>query len=922
MRRFESTNSRLSPAARRRLRVGQLQLELLESRHLLAAITFVPEPPIATSDHAGARDVTMADLDGDHDLDLLAGSAFDGRVGWYENLDGQGTFGRLRLITERAPGVALVIAADLDDDDDLDVAFVSPADNRVAWHENLDGFGNFGPERVVTDLAIAGESIHAADLDGDDDLDLVSTSADPYDSDVSWYENVDGQGNFGPQQVITVEVQFPYAAVAADLDGDGDADVVSASYVDDRIAWYENLDGEGTFGPQRRLGDLYGAGEVAAADIDGDGDIDLVAGSFYEPGEIVWYQNLDAEGTFSDPVVVDRGLRRVETIQVIDLDGDDDLDLVTESIYDEVAIWYENLDGLGDFGAAQIIAGELGTVPSVYAGDLDGDGNVDVAFASLEFDEIGWTKQEAGGFGPITLVSRAGAVGVDSVVALDVDGDGDLDVASASVLDNTVAWYENLDREGAFGEMQIVDDLLEYAINLEAPDLNGDNRPDLLVVGQAGTLAWYENLGGPLGFGPRQTLANDLFGSEETQAADLDGDGDLDVIATVTDPSAPQVVWFENLDRAGNFGAARTIASLLDSPREVAVADLDGDDDLDLAVVSLYDSRVVWFENQDSKGNFAAEKLITATTETPIAISAGDIDLDGDPDLLVAPLFGDELYWLENVDAADSFAGPWSLGPVPLGPEAIDLADLDGDGDLDALVASVVDDTFAWYENLDHGQFAPFATIDKGPFGPSSIRAADLNGDGNLDVLTGAYDVSRVLWYRHVPVADGDFNQDGTITAEDIDLLCQQIRGAEPEPGFDLNDDGLVDMLDFERLVLSLIGTTPGDANLDGIFDSGDLVEVFALGQYEDEVSGNSGWADGDWNCDSEFDSEDLVAAFQQGGYVAAARPASIVSSPMSPSWLSDVAASLAGASLADASLADASLADASLADTERRVSR
>ena len=68
------------------------------------------------------------------------------------------------------------------------------------------------------------------------------------------------------------------------------------------------------------------------------------------------------------------------------------------------------------------------------------------------------------------------------------------------------------------------------------------------------------------------------------------------------------------------------------------------------------------------------------------------------------------------------------------------------------------------------------------------------------------------------------------------------------------------------------LGTSPGDANLDGVFNSADLVAVFIAGQYEDGRDGNSHWEEGDWNCDGEFDSRDLVAAFQAGGYTAAAR--------------------------------------------------
>ncbi len=121
-----------------------------------------------------------------------------------------------------------------------------------------------------------------------------------------------------------------------------------------------------------------------------------------------------------------------------------------------------------------------------------------------------------------------------------------------------------------------------------------------------------------------------------------------------------------------------------------------------------------------------------------------------------------------------------------------------------------------------------------------------------------------------VPVS-GDFNADGVIDAIDIDLLCDALQAELPPPEYDLNGDGVVNDADRDELIQGRLQTTYGDANLDGVFDSADLVAVFVLGEYEDASSGNSGWAAGDWNCDGDFDSGDLVLAFQSGGYVAAA---------------------------------------------------
>ena len=77
------------------------------------------------------------------------------------------------------------------------------------------------------------------------------------------------------------------------------------------------------------------------------------------------------------------------------------------------------------------------------------------------------------------------------------------------------------------------------------------------------------------------------------------------------------------------------------------------------------------------------------------------------------------------------------------------------------------------------------------------------------------------------------------------------------------------------------MGTSLGDVNLDGLFNSRDIVLVFQAGEYEDGVAGNSTWADGDWNCDGEFDSGDFVFALSAGGFTAAVSPAAVTSSPL-----------------------------------------
>merc|ERR1711916_349147 len=131
----------------------------------------------------------------------------------------------------------------------MDLASASRFDDKIAWYENVDGAVSFGPQQVVSTSADGATSVFAADIDGDGDMDLASASQN--DDKIAWYENTDGAGAFGPEQVVSTYADGAWSVFAADIDGDGDMDLASASINDDKIAWYENIDGAGTFGPEQ-----------------------------------------------------------------------------------------------------------------------------------------------------------------------------------------------------------------------------------------------------------------------------------------------------------------------------------------------------------------------------------------------------------------------------------------------------------------------------------------------------------------------------------------------------------------------------------------------------------------------------------------------------------------------------------------------
>ena len=299
-------------------------------------------------------------------------------------------FGPRQIISGNSGGARSAFAVDLDGDGDADVLSASWNDDKIAWYENQGG-GSFGPQQVITTKTNGPRDVFATDLDGDGDADVLSASY--YDSKIAWFENLGG-GAFGPQQVITKSAAYAVSTFAIDLDGDGDTDVLSASGGGtDRIAWYENQGG-GVFGTQQVITtSVDGAEDVYAIDLDGDGDADVLSASRWDH-KIAWYEN-QGGGVIGPQQVITTDARLAGAVSAIDLDGDGDADVLSTSRMDDTIAWYENLGG-GVFGTQRLITDETDEPMAIFAADLDGDGDEDVLAASLDDNKISWCENLMG----------------------------------------------------------------------------------------------------------------------------------------------------------------------------------------------------------------------------------------------------------------------------------------------------------------------------------------------------------------------------------------------------------------------------------------------------------------------------------------------------------------------------------------------
>ena len=291
--------------------------------------------------------VYAEDIDGDGDIDVVANSGSTDKISWFENTDGLGNFGLQNIISNTADGAFSVIAADIDNNGDMDVV-IAFSFSGIVWQKNINGIGNVWSEQLITNTTGTTRVVCAFDMDNDGDLDMLANGSLP--TSVYWVENMDGLGDYGTIHTISDTGSYKNSVIAIDIDGDGDKDVVTASPGDNEVAWYENLDGIGNFGTKNIItSSLDNALVVYVADLDNDGDGDVLSSTSIttSTGEIVWYENLDSLGNFGEKNIITTDVQAPTSVYAADLDNDGDMDVLSASQVDDKIAWYENLTILG-----------------------------------------------------------------------------------------------------------------------------------------------------------------------------------------------------------------------------------------------------------------------------------------------------------------------------------------------------------------------------------------------------------------------------------------------------------------------------------------------------------------------------------------------------------------------------------------------
>jgi hypothetical protein len=368
---------------------------------------------------------------------------------------------------------------------------------------------------------------------------------------------------------------------------------------------------------------------------------------------------------------------------------------------------------------------------SVFAVDLDGDGDQDLAVANISSSNVSVLKNNGDGTFAAAVHYPVG-VSPRSVFASDLDGDDDADLAVANLNSDNISVLKN-NGDGTFFAVAVNYPAGDGPVSVFAADLDGDYDADLAVANY-----WSKNVSvlKNNGNGVFAAAVNYAAGDYPTSVsvADLDGDNDADL--AVANEVGDNVSVLKN-NGNGTFAAAVNYAAG-DAPLSVFAADLDGDQYTDLAVANYSSSNTVSVLKNNGDGSFAAA-VNYAAGSFPAAVFADDLDGDGDQDLAAVNNGNNNVSVLRN-NGDGTFATPvnYAAGNSPF---SVFAADLDGDGDQDLAVANQPSDSVSVLKNC----LLPIVVSSLSNSGLGSLRSAIETANTHIGPDTIAFSVAGTI---------------------------------------------------------------------------------------------------------------------------------------------------------------------------------
>ncbi len=345
----------------------------------------------------------------------------------------------------------------------------------------------------------------------------------------------------------TVDSNFygPTGIFISDINNDNLKDVVCTAIDGSSIAWWQNNGGIPLVWTKHLISDTFvGAMSCYADDIDGDGNTDVL-GASWNGGQLLWWRNESSgDSIIWTKYFVKVSFTLAHEIRSCDLDGDGDTDILGVSAGLDRISWFENDGNWPISWTEHIVVDDFSGARSVYAKDIDGDGDMDLVGAALDDNEIAWWRNEGGS--PIQwskFILDSDFYSAHKVHIADINGDGLVDVLGTSYTGG-ISWWENNGDTTGWSKKFV--SYYNAAVISWAVDLENDNDLDIICSGQNSTGhigSWFSDGASPINWSYTR-VEGDLAETWPLFYGDLDNDGDIDLVCG--GKGANEIRWYEN----------------------------------------------------------------------------------------------------------------------------------------------------------------------------------------------------------------------------------------------------------------------------------------------------------------------------------------------------------------------------------------
>ena len=598
-------------------------------------------------------------------------------------------------------------------------------------------------------------AVALVDLNRDGRLDLVS--ADFRDDRISILLGQSG-GTFGAASAVLVgstpapasRGSRPWNLATGDLNADGRPDVVTVNCNSLDVSVLLG-DGNGGVLPKTDYPVATGAQDcpkgIAIGDLNRDGKADLAVA--IEVGHSLKIMPGSGDGSFGEateiPGIPDTA--RPSFVTAADTNRDGILDLF---VADPTSAAILEFRGQGNGTFAAPVSHSVGVDPvGIAVGDINRDGIPDMITANQGVDG-------PGNFGNLSVLLgtadgnfSAGAtiepsLKVRSVVLADVDADGILDVVTGNGVSDAVSVLPGIG-DGSFGTRVTMATGFN-ANGVAVADLNRDGLPEIATANQGfigqvtpHDVSILKNLSVKPSAGTVQRSATSATGANPSSVAssDIDRDGILDLIVANRDSNDLSVL--KGTRDAAVFGAQTRVAlpAGITAPTFVTVGDYNRDGKQDIAVAGTGGMALMLGSGD---GSFATRR--TFADKSVSAVALADVDGNGMPDIVMANPAEDTVTVYRRRASGNLFpAATYAVGDEPV---ALKVADLNRDGRLDIAVANRSGNTVSVLNQLRTRRFQLGAQSPAVGTSPQALEIADFNGDGRLDIAVANHDSSNV----------------------------------------------------------------------------------------------------------------------------------------------------------------------------------